>query len=84
MQSEDMITLEWHPRPRLTEKNQIWLRGKGWRGKRRGRWAEFGEKTTAKESERAGIPMQSILRRSKRARVAEASRESQQLENLWG
>lgn len=85
MQSEDMITSEWHPRPRLTEKHQIWLRGKGWRGvgrgERRGRWAELGEKTTAKESERAGIPMQSIPRHSKRARVVEASRESRKLEN---
>lgn len=36
MQSEDMITSEWHPRPRLTEKNQIWLKGKGLEGGREG------------------------------------------------
>lgn len=53
MQSEDTITSERHPRPRLAEKDQIWLRGKGWRGrrreKRRGEELELGEKTAAKE-----------------------------------
>lgn len=34
MQSEAMTTSEWHPRPRLTEKNQIRLGGKGWGGGR--------------------------------------------------
>lgn len=36
MQSEDMITSERHPRPRLAEKDQIWLRGKDWGGEMKG------------------------------------------------
>lgn len=63
--------------------------GKGLEGEWRGKkerplsWMEFGEKKVAKETERTGIPMQSIPRHSKRARVI-ASRESKRLKIFMG